>query len=73
MELVDEAGEAVPQILQLYRDVLSGKRGAREAQRWLDTVPDSNGRAHGSSEGSLAVVRERGRSGMKATAAAQLR
>lgn len=72
MELVDEPAAAVPQILELYRGVLAGERDAREAEEWLKGVPDSNGRAHGCTEGSLAVVHERGRDGMKPTAAARL-
>eukprot|EP00892_Ulva_mutabilis_P001378 jgi/Ulvmu1/11240/UM073_0012.1 len=70
VEFVDEPGAVVPETLQLYHDVLRGERSAADTLQWLQGTPDSNGRSHGCTQGSLAVRKERGREGMKPTAAA---
>ena len=52
------------------RDVLSGGRPPSEVWQYLMTLPDANGRTHGIAGGSLDAHRERGRVGLKPTAAA---
>jgi hypothetical protein len=52
------------------RDVILGRRGPGDLWRWLGTLPDANGAAHGVEAGSLQVQKERARGAMKPTAAA---
>ncbi|KAG2496534.1 hypothetical protein HYH03_005358 [Edaphochlamys debaryana] len=70
VELVDEAPEAVAPLLEGYRDVILGRRGPGDLWRYLSTLPDANGNAHGVDAGSLAPAQERARGAMKPTAAA---
>ncbi|KAG2432764.1 hypothetical protein HYH02_012897 [Chlamydomonas schloesseri] len=70
LELVDESPEAVAPLLEGYRDVVLGRRGPGDLWRWLATLPDANGAAHGVDAGSLQPAKERAKGGMKPTAAA---
>ncbi|PNH10386.1 hypothetical protein TSOC_002887 [Tetrabaena socialis] len=70
LELVDEQPQFVAPLLEGYRDVILGRRGPGDLWRWLGTLPDANGAAHGVEAGSLTVHKERARGGMKPTAAA---
>lgn len=47
-----------------------GRRGPGDLWRWLATLTDANGAAHGVDAGSLQPARERARGDMKPTAAA---
>lgn len=46
-----------------------GRQQAQEMWRWMQGLPDANGRAHGVGLGSLEVTAERSAAGMKPTAA----
>ena len=70
MELVDEPAGVVAPLLQGYADVAAGRRSAADLWAFLQTLPDSNGRAQGVTRGSLATRAEVARSAMKQTAAA---
>jgi putative protease len=70
VELVDEPGSVVGDLLSAYKDVLGGTRNGNEVVRWVGTLPDANGNAHGAGRGSLETRREKDRGAMKPTAAA---
>ncbi|KAL4419681.1 hypothetical protein ABPG75_006779 [Micractinium tetrahymenae] len=83
VELVDEPAEYVAPLLEGYRKALqaatdaaasgsgtaAGWQSAQELWRWMQSLPDANGRAHGVGLGSLEVTAERNAAAMKPTAA----
>lgn len=78
VELVDEPAQYVAPLLEGYRQALqaaaegggsSGAQGAQQMWRWMQALPDANGRAHGVGLGSLEARAERDSSRMKPTAA----
>jgi hypothetical protein len=71
IELVDEPGAVVGELLEAYREVLAGDRRGSEVVRWVGTLPDANGNAHGAGRGSLEARKEKDRGTMKQTAAAK--
>ena len=71
VELVDEPGSVVGELLNAYLDVLSGSKRGSEVVNWVGTLPDANGNAHGASRGSLEARKEKDRGSMKQTAAAK--
>lgn len=70
VELVDEPADVVQDLLTTYIDVAEGRRSPADALRWLSTLPDANGRAHGVARGSLEVKTELSRGELRPTAAA---
>ena len=71
VELVDEPGSVVGELLNAYLDVFSGSKRGSEVVNWVGTLPDANGNAHGASRGSLEARKEKDRGSMKQTAAAK--
>jgi collagenase-like PrtC family protease len=71
IELVDEPGSVVRDLLEAYRDAVAGDARGAEVVKWVGTLPDANGNAHGAGRGSLEVRREKDRGTMKQTAAAK--
>jgi len=69
VELVDEPPELVAPLLEGYAAVLRGEQSPDQLWGWLQTVPDANGNAHGTTRGSLGVHKERSSRKMKPTAA----
>jgi collagenase-like PrtC family protease len=69
VELVDEPGSVVRDLLEAYRGAVAGDTRGAEVMRWVGTLPDANGNAHGAGRGSLEVRREKDRGTMKQTAA----
>ena len=69
VELVDEPGSVVRDLLEAYRGAVAGDTRGAEVVRWVGTLPDANGNAHGAGRGSLEVRREKDRGTMKQTAA----
>ena len=67
IELVDEPASFVPQILNRYKDVIEDQTSSQSLWKWLQTIPDANGRAQGVTEGSLEMSVERSRADMKPT------
>jgi putative protease len=77
VELVDQPPNVIPVLLEGYRSIITAdKRNQREEAQhtlfeWMNSsLPDSNGRCHGVSAGSLEVKPEQSREHMKMTAAA---
>ena len=56
-------------LLEAYRGAVAGDTRGAEVVRWVGTLPDANGNAHGAGRGSLEVRREKDRGTMKQTAA----
>ena len=71
VELVDEPGSVVRELLEAYRGAVAGDTRGAEVVRWVGTLPDGNGNAHGAGRGSLEARREKDRGTMKQTAAAK--
>ena len=71
VELVDEPGSVVRELLEAYRGAVAGNTRGAEVVRWVGTLPDANGNAHGAGRGSLEARREKDRGTMKQTAAAK--
>ncbi|KAL4437803.1 hypothetical protein ABPG77_005715 [Micractinium sp. CCAP 211/92] len=78
VELVDEPADYVGPLLEGYRRALvaatdpaaaAGRQQAQELWRWMQGLPDANGRSHGVGLGSLEVTAERSAAAMKPTAA----
>ncbi len=65
IELVDEPGDQVADIVAGYRALLDGRLSATALLHRLQQVPDANGRAQGVGSGSLAVRVEPPRTAMK--------
>ena len=47
VELVDEPGSVVRDLLEAYRGAVAGDTRGAEVVRWVGTLPDANGNAHG--------------------------
>lgn len=76
IELVDQPATIVTEILQGYRDVLHRDRSSSTISKhqsdfidWMQTIPDANGRCHGTTSGSFEVKHEQSKKHMKKTAA----
>jgi len=69
VELVDQPPHIIPDILEGYRNAISSASNSSEFYEWMQTIPDANGRCHGTSSGSLEVKKEQSKDAMKKTAA----
>lgn len=73
IELVDQPASIVVDLLEGYREAILGDASKTEDTqafwKWLQNIPDANGKIHGSTSGSFVVRKERQKSEMKPTAA----
>lgn len=68
VELVDEPAAAVRPLLNRHRRALLGESAPGELWRWLDALPDRQGRAQGVTSGSLRVRDERAAASLRPSA-----
>lgn len=70
IELVDQPASIVKDILEGYRSILQDPHASpTEFSNWMQTIPDANGRCHGTTAGSFRVTQEQSKKHMKKTAA----
>ena len=70
IELVDQPASIVADILEGYKSVLQPNNlSPSEFTDWMQTIPDANGRCHGTTSGSFQVTHEQSKKHMKKTAA----
>lgn len=60
----------LPLLLLAARDIMLGTRTPASLWKWLASLEDANGRAHGVHAGSLATRQERAAASLRPTAAA---
>lgn len=69
IELVDQPPEIVADILEGYKNMIDTNTPPPGFADWMQTLPDANGRCHGTTSGSFLVTQEQTKKHMKKTAA----